>query len=67
MGTASLGTALYKNAATTLKTRGINNTHHHFQMSYKIFFYLKGLKNYQLKQKCKFCLIVETTHLKFDD
>ena len=33
-----MGEAQYKNAATPLRTRGINNTHQHFQMEYITLF-----------------------------
>ena len=42
-----IGIAQYKNAATPLRTRGINTTHQHFQMRYITLIYLKGLKSYQ--------------------
>ena len=41
-----MGIAQYKNAATPLRTRGINTTHQHFQMRYITLIYLKGLKSY---------------------
>ena len=44
-----MGVGLYKNAATPLRTRGINTTHQHFQMRYITLIYLKGLKSYWLK------------------
>ena len=61
-----MGIAQYKNAATPLRSRGINTTHQHFQMRYKTLIYLKGLKSYWSKQKCKVCFCTEITHLKFD-
>ena len=42
-----MGIAQYKNAATPLRTRDINNTHQHFQMRYITLIYLKRLKSYQ--------------------
>ena len=42
-------TLQYENVATPLSIIGINTTHQDFQMSYVIFFHLKGLKIYQLK------------------
>ena len=61
-----MGIVQYKNAATPLITRGINTTHQHFQMRYVTLFLLKGLKSYQLNQKCKVSHNMETTHKKFD-
>ena len=40
-----MGVGQYKNAASPLRTRGINTTHQHFQMRYKTLIYLKGLKS----------------------
>ena len=42
-----MGVGQYKNAATPLRTRGINTTYQHFQMRYITLIYLKGLKSYQ--------------------
>ena len=48
-----MGIVKCKNAATPLSTSGINTTHQHFQMRYIALFYLKELKSYQPKYKCK--------------
>ena len=42
-----MGVGQYQNAATPLRTKGINTTHQHFQMRYITLIYLKGLKSYQ--------------------
>ena len=42
-----MGVGRYKNAATSLRTKGINTTYQHFQMRYITLIYLKGLKSYQ--------------------
>ena len=62
-----MGIAQYENAAIPLRSRGISTTHQHFQMRYITLIYLKGLKSYWLKQKCKVCFTTETTHLKIDE
>ena len=45
-----MGIVKCKNAATPLSTLGINTKHQHFQMRYITFFWLKGLKSYQLSK-----------------
>ena len=44
-----MGIARYRNAATSLSTKGIITTHLDFQMRCLTLFQLKGLKSYQLK------------------
>ena len=59
-----MGMTQYKNAATPLRTRGINTTHQYFQMRYISLIYLKGLKSYQpSKYKCSDFL--SKTHVTF--
>ena len=50
-----MGIAKCKNVATPFSPKGINTTHQYFQMRYVNLFQLKGLKSYQLQQKCKDC------------
>ena len=58
-----MGVGQYKNAATPLRTRGINTTHQHFQMRYITLIYLKGLKSYQPPNfKCVISVLKQTLH-----
>ena len=55
----------YENAATPLRTRGINTTHQPFQMRY-ITFDLKGLKSYQPSNfKCLVSIVKQTLNFYF--
>ena len=57
----------YKNAATPLRTRGINTTHQYFQMRYITLIYLKGLKSYQPSNfKCVVSVVKQTLHFYFN-
>ena len=62
-----MGVVQYKNAATPLRTKGINTTHKHFQMRYITLIYLKGLKSYQSSNfKCVVSIVKRTLHFYFN-
>ena len=62
-----MGVGQYKNAGTPLRTRGINTTHQHFQMSYINLIYLKGIKSYQPPNfECVVSVVKQTLHFYFN-
>ena len=62
-----MGVRQNENAATPLRTRGINTTHQHFQMRCTTLIYLKGLKSYQPSNlKCVVSVVKQTLHFYFN-